>query len=115
MLKMKKILGILLALCFVMSVTAAAASAAPNDGRNNNDNHNGNNNGHNVNNGNHNGNDNHNGNGNHYNNGNHYGKTKHYKQGYWGHKKVRHNPDRHHKSYWYTNDRYWFPGYWYWY
>ena len=34
MLKMKKILGILLAFCFVLSVTAAAASAAPNDGSN---------------------------------------------------------------------------------
>ncbi len=114
---MKKILGILLALCFVMSVTAAAASAAPNDGKNgynHNDGKNNNNGNHNVNNGNHNGNDNHNGNGNQYNNGNHYGQKKYYKQGYWGHKKVRHNPDRNHKSYWYSNDRYWFPGYWYW-
>jgi Ni/Co efflux regulator RcnB len=109
MLKMKKILGILLALCFVLSVTAAAASAAPygkngpkyNDGKKNYDNHDGKKNY-----------DNHDGKKNY---GNHYGKTKHYKKGYWGHKKVRHNPDRHHKSYWYTNERYWFPGFWYWY
>lgn len=34
MLKMKKILGIFLAVCFVLSVTAAATSAAPyTDGR----------------------------------------------------------------------------------
>lgn len=109
---MKKILGILLALCFVVSVTAAAASAAPNDGRNgpngpkNNDdkrisdNHDGKKNY-----------DNHDGKKNY---GNHYGQKKFYKKGYWGYKKVRHHPDRHHKFYWYTNDRCWFPGYWYW-
>ena len=31
MLKMKKILGILLAVCFVLSVTVASVSAAPGD------------------------------------------------------------------------------------
>ena len=93
MLNMKKILGILLAFCFVLSVTAAAASAAPYENHNDKKKY-----------------DNHDDKKKY---DNHDGQKKHYKQGYWGHKKVRHNPDRHHKSYWYTNDRYWFPGYWY--
>jgi uncharacterized protein YxeA len=116
MLKMKKILGIFLAVCFVVSVTAAAVSAAPiyndknnNHDKNNYDNHNGKNNY-----------DNHNGKNNydnHYgknNYDNHYGKKKYFMQGHWGYQKVRHNKDKHHKSFWYTNDRYWIPSYWYW-
>ena len=107
---MKKMLGILLAFCFVMSVTAAAVSAAPNDGKigynNHNDgkkiydNHDGKNKY-----------DNHNGK-NKYDN--HYGKKKYQMKGHWGYKKVKHNKDRKHKSFWYSNERYWTPAYWYW-
>jgi hypothetical protein len=111
MLKMKKTLGILLAVCFVLSVTAAAVSAAPNldgkkgynsynDGKNKYNNHDGKNKY-----------DNHDGK-NKYDN--HYGKKKHFMQGHWGYKKVKHNKDRYHKLLWYTNERYWIPGYWYW-
>jgi hypothetical protein len=110
MLKMKKILGILLAVCFLMSVTVAAVSAAPNytdknrydnhDGKNRYDNHDGKNRY-----------DNHNDKKNY---GNHYGQKKYQMKGHWGYKKVRHNKDRHHKSFWYSNDRYWIPAYWYW-
>jgi hypothetical protein len=112
MLKMKRTLGILLALCFVMSVTAAAVSAAPNF--NNKNGYNNHNDGKNIYN-NHGGQNNY---GNHYgqnNYGNHYGqnKGKHFKQGYWGYKHTRHNKDRYHKSFWYSNDKYWFHGYWY--
>ncbi len=120
MLKMKQILGILLAFCFVMSVTAAAVSAAPNDGRNGYNNHNDdkkiydNHDGKNVYN-------NHNDGKNKYDNnkgkknyGNHYGQKKYQMKGHWGYKKVRHNKDRYHKSFWYSNDRYWIPAYWFW-
>jgi hypothetical protein len=124
-LKMRKILGILLAFCFVMSVTVAAVSAAPNDGKNNYNNNNGkkidNNNGknnYNNNNGknnynNNNGKNNYNNNNgkNNYNNNN--GKKKYFMQGKWGYKKVKHNKDKNHKSFWYTNEKYWIPGYWY--
>jgi len=113
--KVKKILGILLALCFVLSVTAAAVSAAPvndkydgkqkydskqkydgkqkYDAKNKYDSKN------------------------NYNDkkyDNNYGKKKYFMQGHWGHKKVKHNKDKKHKSFWYTFDKYWIPGYWYW-
>lgn len=107
---MRKILGILLALCFVLSVTVAAVSAAPDsyksgdrnkynddhkyDGKNKyNDNHK-------------------------YDNknkyDNHYSKKKYFMKGHWGYKKVKHNKDKKHKSFWFSNERYWIPGYWYW-
>jgi len=129
MLKMKKILGILLAFCFIMSVTAAAVSAsAPgvpngknkydnhiNDGKNKYDNH--------INDG-KNKYDNHINDGknkydNHINDGknkygNHYGKKKYQMKGHWGYKQVKHNKDKNHKSFWYSNERYWIPSYWYW-
>ncbi|MDR7664507.1 hypothetical protein RG963_01655 [Methanosarcina sp. Z-7115] len=110
MLKMKKILGILLAFCFVMSVTAAAVSAAPFDSKNVYNNHNDGNKKYD----NHDGNkkyDNHDGNKKY---DNHYGKKKYQMKGHWGYKKVKHNKDKHHKSFWYSNDRYWIPAYWYW-
>lgn len=108
---MKKILGILLAFCFVLSVTAAAVSAAPNyDGKNGYNNHNDSKNKY----------DNHDGK-NKYDNhdgknkyDNHYGKKKYFMKGHWGYKKVKHNKDKKHKSFWFSNLRYWIPGYWYW-
>ena len=110
MLKMKKILGILLAFCFVMSVTAAAVSAAPFDGKNVYNNHN---DGKKIY-------DNHDGKKKYDNHNdkkkydNHDGKKKYQMKGHWGYKKVKHNKDKHHKSFWYSNDRYWIPAYWYW-
>ena len=89
---MKKMLGILLAFCFVMSVTAAAVSAAPNDGKIGYNNHNDGKNKY----------------------DNHYGKKKYQMKGHWGYKKVKHNKDKKHKSFWFSNERYWIPGYWYW-
>ena len=106
---MKKILGILLALCFVLSVTVAAVSAAPSDGKNGYNNHDGKNKY-----------DNHDGKNkydNHYGKNkydNHYGKKKYHMKGHWGYKHIRHNKDRYHKSVWYSNERYWIPAYWYW-
>ncbi|WP_292388597.1 hypothetical protein, partial [Methanosarcina sp. UBA5] len=96
MLKMKKILGILLAFCFVLSVTAAAASAAPDNNRYNDKNKYNDNNKYNDK---HKYNDN-----NKYNdkhkydnknkyNDNHYGKKKYQMKGHWGYKKVKHNKD----------------------
>ncbi len=110
---MKKILGILLAVCFVLSVTAAAVSAAPGDGyrkyNNDRDGKNRFDNGHDG----RNKYDNHD---NKKNYGNHYGqkKHKHFRPGHWGYKQARHNPDRYHKNYWFTNYRCWFPSEWYW-
>jgi Spy/CpxP family protein refolding chaperone len=87
MLKMKKTLGILLAVCFVLSVTAAAVSAAPYgykyDGKNRFDNHDDK-------------------------------KHKYFNLGHWGHKKVKHYKDRFHKYFWYSYERYWISGYWSW-
>ena len=106
---MKKILGILLALCFVMSVTAAAVNASapgvPNGKNNFPGNH--------INDG------KNNFPSNHINDGknkydNHYGKKKYQMKGHWGYKKVKHNKDRNHKFFWYSNERYWIPAYWYW-
>jgi hypothetical protein len=95
MLKIKKILSIMLGVCFLLSVTASAVSAAPfsNAGFNN----------HNV------GFDNHKNDFNKFDNH----KNKHYKPGHWGYKKTRHGKDRYHKSFWYSNDKFWTPGYWY--
>jgi len=45
---------------------------------------------------------------------NHYVKKKYFMQDHRGYKQVRHNKDTHHKSFWYSNDRYWTPGYSYW-
>ncbi len=104
--KMRKILGILLALCFVLSVTVAAVSATQNNVKNNYD-------------------------GkqkydakNKYDSkdkydsknkyDNHNGKKKYFMKGHWGYKKVKHNKDSKHKSLWYTSEKYWIPGYWYW-
>jgi hypothetical protein len=115
MLNIKKILGILLAVCFVLSVTAAAVSAAPRDGprdgiqKYNNDGKNRFDNGHNG----KNKYDNHD---NKKNYGNQYGqkKYKHFKPGYWGYKNVRHHPDRYHKYFWFVRERCWFPSGWHW-
>jgi hypothetical protein len=110
MLKMKKILGILLAFCFLMSVTVSAVSAASNDGKivynNQNDGKkiDNNNNGKKIDN---------NNNGKKIDNNNN-GKKKYFMQGHWGYKKVRHNKDKNHKSFWYSNEKYWIPGYWHW-
>ena len=105
----------MLGVCFLLSVTASAVSAAPfsNAGFNN----------HNV------GFDNHKNDFNKFNNhrndfnkiNNHRNdfnkfdnhKNKHYKPGHWGYKKTRHGKDRYHKSFWYSNDKFWTPGYWY--
>ncbi len=91
-LKMRKILGILLGVCFLLSVTAAAVSAAPFDGKIGCNNHN---------------------------DGkkkfdNHYGKKKYFMKGHWGYKRVKHNKDKHHQTFWYRNEGYWVPGYYYW-
>jgi hypothetical protein len=125
--QIKKILGVLLAVCFLMSVTAAAVSAAgsdvpnvarthtqgtttiPNNGQSGNKNNVGkpdnnvvkpgikNNGGRPDNNV-----------GQPGNKGN-YGKGNYayHKKGHWMYKKTRHNKDRHRKSDWYTNDKYW--------
>ncbi len=110
--KMKKILGILLALCFVLSVTAAAVSAAPQYGNKDKygdkDKYGGKDK--------YDGKDKYNDK-NKYNDkkyDNHYGKKKHFMKGHWGYKKVKHNKDKKHKSFWFSNERYWIPGYWFW-
>jgi hypothetical protein len=91
--QMKKILGILLALCFLMSVTAAAVSAEPNQKfisskktgdksfGNKDDNKFGNK------------------------DDNKFGNKD--RRGHWMFKKSRHNKDKHHKFVWFTNDRVW--------
>ena len=110
--QMKKILGILLAFCFLMSVTVAAVSAAGNVPVINNNHGNSMNKpvttnpGNPMNNQMNKGGYNKNG----YNNKgfDKFGHKKGYHtKGHWMFKKTRHNKDGHHKSYWYTNDKYW--------
>ena len=97
MLKMKKTLGILLAVCFVLSVTAAAVSAAPYgynkyDGKHKFDNHDS------------------------KKWFDHYDskKHKHFNPGHWGHKKVKHYKDKFHRYFWYSYEKYWISNYWSW-
>ena len=102
-LKMRKILGILLGVCFLLSVTAAAVSEAPFDGKIGYNNHN----------------DckkkidNHNDCKKKIDNHND-GKKKYFMEGHWGYKRVKHNKDKHHQTFWYRNEGYWIPGYYYW-
>jgi hypothetical protein len=114
--QMKKILGILLAVCFLMSVTVAAVSAAGSDVPNVAGTHaqgtttipNGKQPGIKNNGGRPDNNVGQPGNKGNYGKGN-YGKGNYgyHTKGHWMYKKTRHNKDRHHKSYWYTNDKYW--------
>ncbi len=96
MLKIKKTLGILLAVCFVLSVTAAAVSAAPYgfkyDGKQRFDNHDGKK-----------WFDNHDNK-----------KHKHFIQGHWEYKKVEYYKDRFHEYFSYVYEKYWISSYWSW-
>jgi hypothetical protein len=134
--QMKKILGILLAFCFLMSVTVAAVSAAVNtpviDKNHGNPinkpvikspgnpinkpvikspgnpiNNQFDKNGYNKYGYNRNGYDKFGYNKNGYDKFGH--KKGYHAKGHWMYKKTRHNKDRNHKSYWYTNDKYWQP------
>jgi hypothetical protein len=112
MLKMKKIIGVLLGACFLLSVTAATVNAAPygynHEGNKKFDDHYGNK-----------WFDNHHGNkwfdnhhGNKWFDDYHGKKYKHFNPGYWGHKKIKHYRDRFHKFFWYSYERYWISSYW---
>jgi len=119
--KIDKALAIFLAVCFVMSVTAAAVCADANPVNNYKPVSNpGNNPGNNykpVSNP-----------GNNYRPGNNPGNNyrpgekpffkqtihkKMHKAGYWGYKTVWHNKDKKHKNRWFTKERYYFPSYYY--